>query len=183
MKNFYWEIWQNNKVLSQCHAMFHLTACKIQLSFTGLLVLLPWLPLNSLEQSICSHRTNINQSRQNLFYLVNVKQMSNKKIKQKALSSFFPDALQPVTGGCLVHFVPFHPGERERLGPLLDQICSICQCYSRNWPASLPQTITHTHTPTSRHTHDFFPTVPSLPLPSPPIWLHGPSGRLQCSFS
>lgn len=44
LKNSRWQVaQQNNKEQPQCTVMFHLTASKIQMSFTGFV--LPWLPL------------------------------------------------------------------------------------------------------------------------------------------
>lgn len=114
--------------------------------------------LNSLKQSICSHRTNINQSRQTLFYLVNV--WVWKKIQQKSSELFLSSSFPANEWRLSRPLCPISPQrERERLGPLLDQICSICQCYYRNWPASRAQTITNTHTYTQKHTNNILSCI------------------------
>lgn len=173
---------QNNKEQPQCTVMFHLTASKIQMSFTGFV--LPWLPLKR-SQAVNLFTQSKHKPESADFVLLgkclSVKKQKEKeeeKKKTRGLKRFLSSSFAASKWSLYCPFCPISP---QRKGEIRTNL--------RSNPLHLSvllqkQTSIQTITPSEPHRNrHFHQSAASLPLPSlPSLAARGPLGSMQFSF-
>lgn len=146
--------------------MFHLTASKIQMSFTGFV--LPWLPLKR-SQAVNLFTQSKHKPESADFVLLG-KCLSVKKKKKKKTRGLVRFLSSSFAASEWSLYCPFCPISPQRKGEIRTNL--------RSNPLHLSvllQKLTsiQTITPSEPHRNvHFHQSAASLPLPSPPVWQH-----------